>query len=57
MPVIAATTYTITFTDAVTGAVVLTSTPDNTVLVTGFTSTIYLIGPQGAVGALITQDN
>lgn len=57
VPVIAATTYTITFTDAVTGAVVLTSTPDNTVLVTGFTSTIYLIGPQGAVGALITQDN
>jgi hypothetical protein len=50
-----AATMTIVFTDATTGAVVLTL-PD-LVLTAGHTSTIYVIGPQGAVGGVLTQDN
>lgn len=52
---LAATTATITFTDAVTGAV-LASQP-NVVLVAGQTSTIYLMGPVGAQSVLVSQDN
>jgi|KBSSwiStaDraftv2_1062776.scaffolds.fasta_scaffold08029_3 hypothetical protein len=52
---LAAATVTVVFTDATTGAVVLTL-PD-LVLAAGHTSTIYVIGPQGAVGGVLTQDN
>jgi hypothetical protein len=52
---VAAATVPITFTDAVTGQVVLTL--DNVALIANQTSTIYLIGPQGAVGGVVTQDN
>ena len=51
----AAATVTITFTDAVTGAVV--ATQDNIVLTANQTSSVYLIGPAGAQGILVTQDN
>ncbi len=51
----AAGTFPIVFTDAVTGAVVLTL--DNVELIAGQTSTVYMIGPQGAVGGVVTQDN
>lgn len=47
-------TVTITFTDATTGAVVLTL--PNVVLTAGRTATVYVIGPQGALGGFITQD-
>ena len=50
-----AATVPITFTDATTGAVVLTL--DSVVLVAGQTSTVYVIGPQGALGGVVTQDN
>jgi Domain of unknown function (DUF4397) len=52
---VAAATVSITFTDATTGAVVLQM--DNVVLTSAQTSTIYVIGPQGAVGGVVTQDN
>lgn len=52
---VAAATVPITFTDATTGAVVLTL--DNVVLTAGQTSTIYVIGPAGAIGGVVTQDN
>ena len=48
-------TVTITFTDAVTGAVV--ASQDNIVLTANQTSSVYLIGPPGAQGILVTQDN
>jgi Domain of unknown function (DUF4397) len=47
-------TYAITFTDAVTGNVVLTQ--DSGALAVGHTSTVYLIGPAGAVSGVVTQD-
>ncbi|MFO1323945.1 MAG: DUF4397 domain-containing protein [Burkholderiales bacterium] len=47
-------TYAITFTDAVTGDVVLTA--DSGALVAGHTSTVYMIGPAGALGSVVTQD-
>jgi len=47
-------TYPVTFTDAVTGAVVLTL--ENVALTTG-TMTIYLIGPAAAPGGVVTLDN
>lgn len=51
----AAATVTVTFTDAVTGAVLL-SLP-NVVLTSGQTSTVYLLGPAAAAGGFVTQDN
>jgi len=48
-------TVTVTFTDATTGAVL--ASQDNVVLTANQTSTIYLIGPPGAQGILVTQDN
>ena len=52
---IAAGTFPITFTDAVTGANVLTL--DNVVLTANQTLTVYLIGSPGAVNGVVTQDN
>jgi Domain of unknown function (DUF4397) len=52
---LAAATVTITFTDATTGAEVLTL--NNVVLIAGQTSTVYVIGPAGALGGVVTQDN
>lgn len=52
---IPAATVTITFTDATTGAVL--ATQDNIVLTVNQTSSVYLIGPAGAQGILVTQDN
>ena len=52
---IPATTVTVTFTDAVTGAVV--AFQDNVVLTANQTSSIYLIGSPGAQGIIVTQDN
>jgi hypothetical protein len=52
---LAAGTVTVTFTDVTTGAVVLTL--NNVVLTAGQTSTIYVIGPAGALGGVVTQDN
>ncbi len=52
---LAAATVTITFTDATTGAVVLTL--NDVVLTAGQTSTVYVIGPAGALGGVVTQDN
>jgi hypothetical protein len=52
---IVAATVTINFTDATTGQVVLTI--PNVVLTAGQTSTVYVIGPQGALGGVVTQDN
>jgi hypothetical protein len=52
---VGAATVSITFTDATTSAVVLTM--DNVVLTAGQTSTIYVIGPQGAIGGVLVQDN
>jgi len=52
---IPAATVTVTFTDATTGAVV--ASQDGVVLTLNQTSTIYLIGPPGAQGILVTQDN
>jgi hypothetical protein len=52
---LAAAPVTIVFTDATTGAVVLQL--DNVALTAGQTSTIYAIGPQGALGGVVTQDN
>ncbi|MBK9114416.1 MAG: DUF4397 domain-containing protein [Betaproteobacteria bacterium] len=51
----ATATVTFTFTDAVTGTVLL-SLPD-VVLVSGQTSTVYLLGPAAAAGGFVTQDN
>jgi hypothetical protein len=51
---LAAATVSITFTDATTSTVVLQL--DNVVLAAGHTSTIYAIGPQGALGGVVTQD-
>ena len=51
----AAATATIVFTDATTSAVVLQL--DNIALTAGQTSTLYAIGPQGAIGGVLTQDN
>jgi len=52
---IAAGTYPITFTDATTGALVLTL--DSVVLTAGQTNTVYVIGPAGALGGVVAQDN
>ena len=52
---IVAGTYPITFTDATTGALVLSL--DSVVLVAGQTVTVYVIGPAGALGSVLTQDN
>lgn len=52
---IGATTATVTFTDAVTGAVL--ASESNVVLTANQTSTIYLLGPAGAQAVLVTQDN
>ncbi|HTP99659.1 MAG TPA: DUF4397 domain-containing protein [Casimicrobiaceae bacterium] len=52
---LAATTVTVDFTDAVTGAVLAEQT--GVVLTANTTGTIYLIGPPGAQGLIITQDN
>jgi hypothetical protein len=52
---LAAATVAITFTDATTGAVVLTL--NDVVLTAGQTSTVYVIGPAGALGGVVTQDN
>jgi hypothetical protein len=49
------TTVTITFTDATTGAVLATQA--NVVLTANQTSSVYLIGPPGAQGIIVTQDN
>jgi hypothetical protein len=48
-------TVTVTFTDAATGAVLASQA--NVVLTANQTSSIYLIGPAGAQGILVTQDN
>jgi hypothetical protein len=52
---IASGTFPITFTDAVTGAVVLQL--DNVNLTTVGTYTVYAIGPAGALGGFVTQDD
>ncbi len=52
---VAAGTVPITFVDSVTGAVVLQL--DNQVLVANQTNSIYAVGPQGAVGGIVTQDD
>ena len=48
-------TVTIAFTDAVTGAVL--ASQDGVVLTANQTSSVYLIGPPGAQGVFVTQDN
>jgi len=50
-----AATATFTFTDSVTGAVLL-SLPD-VVLTAGQTNTVYFLGPAAAAGGFVTQDN
>ena len=52
---VAAAPVTITFTDAVTGAVVLELT--NVTLTSAQTNTVYLLGPAAAAGGFVTQDN
>ena len=48
-------TVTIVFTDAVTGAVL--ASQDGIVITANQTSSVYLIGPPGGQGVLVTQDN
>jgi Domain of unknown function (DUF4397) len=48
-------TVNVTFTDAVTGAVV--ASQDGVVITANQTGSIYLIGPPGAQGVFVTQDN
>jgi hypothetical protein len=48
-------TVTITFSDATTGAVL--ATQSNVVLTANQTVSVYLIGPPGAQGIIVTQDN
>ena len=52
---VASGTYPITFTDAATGAVVLQLDAVN--LLTVGTYTVYAIGPSGALGGFVTQDD
>jgi Domain of unknown function (DUF4397) len=52
---IASGTFPITFTDAVTGAVVLQL--ENVNLTAAGTYTVYAIGPAGALGGFVTQDD
>jgi hypothetical protein len=52
---VASGTFPITFTDAATGAVVLQL--DNVNLTTVGTYTVYAIGPSGALGGFVTQDD
>ncbi len=52
---VASGTYPITFTDAVTGAVVLQL--ENVNLTAVGTYTVYAIGPAGALGGFVTQDD
>lgn len=52
---IGATTVTVDFTDAATGAVLAEQT--SVVLTPNTTGTVYLIGPPGAQGIILTQDN
>jgi len=48
-------TVTLTFTDAVTGAVLATQA--GVVLTPNQTSSVYLVGPTGAQGVMVVQDN
>jgi hypothetical protein len=52
---LASGTYPITFTDATTGAVVLQL--DSVNLTAVGTYTVYAIGPSGALGGFVTQDD
>jgi len=50
-----AATVTVAFVDAVTGAIV--ASQDGVVIVANQTLSVYLIGPPGAQGVFVTQDN
>lgn len=52
---IPATTATVVFSDAITGAVL--ASQDGVVLTANQTSTVYLVGPVGAQAIVVTQDN
>ncbi|MFO1314680.1 MAG: DUF4397 domain-containing protein [Burkholderiales bacterium] len=52
---LATSTATITFTDAVTGALLLTLS--NVTLTSNQTNSVYFLGPAAAAGGFVTQDN